>query len=281
MNTNKDSIYNTVSGVSALNKTSQFDPGKYLKKIVCKATGEVTYDIELKYKKLWFRLLNPNGHVISTAIHITEQFAIIECKVFFDKDDEKPASGYMAQTTKETYGASYIQMAQYIAENEALSAAGFGCQFNDLRQDLNDTLVTVKEIPNAEKQAVVSAEESGTAIVPMTQEETAETISTPVKTASEAINAEAEKSEVQTTEQPPSRFTGMSADEIFMLMTRDEAVAVVVDIGNCKGLTLAEVLDKRPVSLRWLANGYTGDNNILIAGARLLQGELSAQQIAA
>ena len=73
------------------------------------------------------------------------------------------------------------------------------------------------------------------------------------------------------TEEPQSRFTpDMPVGEILAEMTREEAESVRVDVGTCAGWTLAEVLDKRPVSLRWYVSGYSGENNILRAGASLL-----------
>jgi hypothetical protein len=67
------------------------------------------------------------------------------------------------------------------------------------------------------------------------------------------------------------RYTrNMSVDDILALMTPDEALAVVVDFGVCNGWTLAEVLEKRPASLKFFIKGYDGDNNIVRAGAKLL-----------
>jgi len=295
---NNETLFNAVPGVSALNKTPLFDPRKYLKMIVNKETGEVTYDIELKNKKLWFRTVYPTGRLIPTALQITDSIAVIECFVFFGKDDTEPAAGFIARTAKETHGAAFIQTAQYIAENEALSAAGFGCQFNDLREDVNAALVEVKNIPvatdtappvekqedvpeknNAAEMEIVTAEKAVPAGQPadtaeVLPNESAEIIAT------ETIHAEPDAAEIPATEIIPSRFApDMTVEAILADMTREEAEAVVVDTGTCKGWTLAEVLERRPVSLKWYVIGYNGDNNILRAGAKLLLGE-SMEQIA-
>jgi len=271
--------------------SAKFEPKKYLKKILNKATGEVTCDIELGMKKHWFRLEYPNGRMFPVALQITDSIAIIECRVFFDKEDTKPASGYIATCEKEIYGSLYIQSAQYIAENEALSAAGFGCQFNDVRQNPYAALVQAEDLP---------ADVMAAATIPATIPD--ETVTAPAIEKAETpivveetiapADEKAEAKEVDTifvssdvpvepTEAVPSRFTpDMSVDKILADMTPEEAGAVIVDIGTCKGLTLTEVLENRPVSLQWYVNGYNGDNNILRAGARLLLGEPAEEKAA-
>ena len=68
----------------------------------------------------------------------------------------------------------------------------------------------------------------------------------------------------------PLYTSDMSVEEICTLMTLDEAKNIIVSEGTCKGWTLSEVADRRPASLKWYINGYTGDNNILRAGAKIM-----------
>ena len=63
----------------------------------------------------------------------------------------------------------------------------------------------------------------------------------------------------------------MAVDEICGRMTVEEAGALIVPIGSCKGWTLAQVADRRPISLKWYISGYNGDDNILRAGATIMQ----------
>lgn len=67
-------------------------------------------------------------------------------------------------------------------------------------------------------------------------------------------------------------------DEICTLMTLDEARNIIVDIGTCKGQTLAWVSERRAASLKWYLNGYQGGNNMLRAGAKLLLESLAVAQ---
>lgn len=81
MNTPESTLFNAVPVVSELNRVAGFDPLRFLKKT---ANG---HELDLRYKKLWFRLRYPAGRTRLTPLRITDQLAIIEAKVFFDKDD--------------------------------------------------------------------------------------------------------------------------------------------------------------------------------------------------
>lgn len=65
------------------------------------------------------------------------------------------------------------------------------------------------------------------------------------------------------------RFTeAMPVDEILAQITMEEALAVRIDVGSSEGQTIGMTLERRPATIKWLANGYTGGNNILRAAAR-------------
>ena len=125
MNTNQSAtMYESVPVVSELNKVQGFDPLKFLRRTT---KGEKVLD--LKYKKLWFRLKYPNGRIKLSSLKITDQLAIIEARVYFDKNDAQPRSSFIAQReAKATPGGLYIESAQHAAIDQALSDAGFGVQ---------------------------------------------------------------------------------------------------------------------------------------------------------
>ena len=73
----------------------------------------------------------------------------------------------------------------------------------------------------------------------------------------------------------PAYNNSMTPEEIAAVMTLDQAKAVVVDTGVCKGMTMGEVAEKRPVSLKfYIFGGYRGDNNILKAAAKVIYEQL-------
>ena len=52
-------LYTTNATVAALNHVPGFDPLKFLRRTISRKTGEDVMRLDLRYKKLWFRL--PHG----------------------------------------------------------------------------------------------------------------------------------------------------------------------------------------------------------------------------
>ena len=178
MNTPESTLFNAVPVVSELNRVAGFDPLRFLKKT---ANG---HELELRYKKLWFRLKYPAGRTRLTPLRITDQLAIIEAQVFFDKDDADPASSYIATMTQENAPAGlYIQAAEHDALDMALTNAGFGIQFAPMPK---------ADAPYAEPAAPTMEAEPAT--VPQAAAEQ-------VKTEPAAVQADIEPAVVQQPEQ--------------------------------------------------------------------------------
>jgi len=346
-NTSK-TMYEDLPAVSGLNRVQGFDPRKFMRRTVSEQTKQEVLYLDLKYKKLWFRLAYPKGRIKKTALKITEQIAIMEAKIFLDKDDAEPVSSFIAQRNAGGKpGSLYIEAAQYAAENQALVDAGFGLQFCDVSQGpdaehfdagvpsvytepaeeeslTDEQALIIMAATNKNLQKSLSHEDMPaqqtdvapeTAAAETTQEVQAiqQDDEAPVPQTDPAETAAADTSDVQTenetssqpdapeaadaadVEQPaakavlemitggapqnteveappanPNYTADMPVDEILAQMTPEEAAAVVVDTGTCNGWTLAEVAEKRPASLKWYQNGYTGDNNIMKAGAKMM-----------
>ena len=126
-------LYTTNSTVAALNHVPGFDPLKFLRRTISRKTGEDVMRLDLRYKKLWFRLACPTGRLKLNALRITEKMAIFEAKVYCDREDSEPLSSYVANCTLDaTPGGLYVEAAQEEALDTALSNAGFGIQFADV-----------------------------------------------------------------------------------------------------------------------------------------------------
>ncbi len=309
MNANNTvSMYEAVPVVSELNKVPGFDPLKYLRKT------KSGWNLDLKIKKLWFRLKYPSGRIRMTSLKITDQLAIIEARVYFDKNDTQPVASFTAQReNKATPGGLYIEAAQHTAMDEALSAAGFGIQFipatvsetapvqnadsafrqeteqrqekmspapeKDISALAGETLDTVSGQPVKETAAAAMEEATPVAQTPKTvlaeqevpaENQTAAVLETAEEVPSEKVQEEA--AEIQDNGERPTAYTkDMPVDDICSMMTVEEAGNIIVPAGTCKGWTLSQVADRRPVSLKWYLTGYSGDDNILRAGARIMQ----------
>jgi hypothetical protein len=292
-------LYNTHPVVSELNRVKGFDPLRFLK-----ATPEGP-KLELKYKKIWFRLKYPQGRFKYSALKITDQLAIIEARVYFDKNDVEPKAVFTARSDKITApGGMYIEAAQHAAIDQALTDAGFGIQFvkdsnaadtvpteqTAVSRQADILAVTLTETKNevtlTECQSVTAsapAEE-----IPKTvsvEERTVnqdtlhggvegscqimEYIETPVETIAERSAENAV--EIPVDGVPIGGYTNdMSVEEICARMTLEEAENYIVPLGTCNGQTMKQVADRRPASLRYYISGYSGNNNILRAAATLV-----------
>lgn len=114
---------------SQLNKVPGFEPSKFLGRAAGETKAAAPH-MDLRYKKLWFRLAYPKGRMKLIAQHITEQMAIFEAQIFLDRSDNEPVGNFIATCTVED-SPNYIEAAQEMALNAALSDAGFGVQFEN------------------------------------------------------------------------------------------------------------------------------------------------------
>lgn len=177
MNANQSAtMYESIPVVSELNKVQGFDPLKFLRK-----TSKGERKLDLKYKKLWFRLKYPNGRIKLSALKITDQLAIIEARVYFDKNDTQPKSSFIAQRdASSTPGGLYIEFAQHAAIDQALSDAGFGVQFtSSTPSDSSETVAQVVKEQPVVAEATTAAEKKTAAkvetVVEVVEEAIAET----------------------------------------------------------------------------------------------------------
>ena len=263
MNTNQSAtMYESVPVVSELNKVQGFDPLKFLRRTT---KGEKVLD--LKYKKLWFRLKYPNGRIKLSSLKITDQLAIIEARVYFDKNDAQPRSSFIAQReAKATPGGLYIESAQHAAIDQALSDAGFGVQFS-----------AAAPTANAEK-AVETVKEQPTVAETVAEAPAAEVMESAAPAMEDAEGEEIEEETADTDTAAPTYSSDMPVDEICSMMTYEEAGNVIVPLGTCKGWAMSQVADRRPASLKWYINGYSGNDNILRAAATIMQASLDEMQ---
>ena len=250
-------LYNTNIVVNELNRVKGFDPLRFLKN-----TPEGP-KLELKYKKIWFRLKYPQGRFKYTALKITDQLAIIEARVFFDKNDPEPKAIFTARSDKATApGGLYIEAAQYAAIDQALTDAGFGLQFI---QDNSNAMPA----EDTKKETEVEQNCTELGITDASVEEVSNAYDVKVPVVEDVRQEEVPAAVTEST--PTDGYTNdMAVEEICARMTLTEAENYIVPLGTCNGQTMGQVADRRPASLRYYISGYSGDNNILRAAATLV-----------
>lgn len=302
-------LYTTNATVASLNHVPGFDPLKFLRRTISRKTGEDVMRLDLRYKKLWFRLACPTGRLKLNALRITEKMAIFEAKVYRDREDAEPLSSYVANCTLDTTpGGLYVEAAQEEALDTALSNAGFGIQFADVGSESEEygsempvgakaeipkpvqTKAEVAESVQKQAETVKSAKADPLDAImaddmPVPEQVTAEVVEKPKTVVLESVQpvqtpAEPTQNVIVLEQEPPAAAYTQSTpvEEICRQMTYEQAQNVIVDCGTCKGWTLAQVADRRPASLRWYVKGYQGENNVLRAAAAIIWDSLQEKQ---
>lgn len=131
MEEQKVMLVNAVPAVRELRQVKGFDPLKFLKR-----DGGGTPKLDLRYKRLWFRLACPNGRMLLKALRLTDQMAIYEAQVFMSRDEDLPIANFTATVLeKDAPGGAYVRAAQDEALDVALDNAGFGIQLCEVSAD--------------------------------------------------------------------------------------------------------------------------------------------------
>lgn len=135
----KELLYKKSEAVAALNRVDGFHPMELARKIGEEGQEEQLY-LDVKYRKLWFRLVNPAGKIISRIITFTENMAVVEARIYLDKCDQE--DNYVANSFSQKFrsddpkfGDKFLEMAETAAVGRALSDAGYGVQFADVGEE--------------------------------------------------------------------------------------------------------------------------------------------------
>ena len=126
-----------------LNYVRGFDPEKYIEDALDRLGIPIMLEdgeTPLRYmstegKKLWFRMVYPNGAIITTREERINPLCIAyRADIYLDKEDAMPVASWEHQeTTASTESAdNLVSKIQTIAVGKALSAAGFGAEIEAL-----------------------------------------------------------------------------------------------------------------------------------------------------
>mgnify|MGYP000734589307 FL=1 len=133
-------MYEQETAVAALHQVEGFDPRKFMR-LIQKEDQSSRYYLDVAYRKLWFRLCYPEGKIVKTIRSITAQMAIVEARVYLNKND--PDDSYVANAFAQKFredseiGQKYVELAETAAVGRALSDAGFGLQFADREKEMD------------------------------------------------------------------------------------------------------------------------------------------------
>lgn len=281
-----------------LNKVDGFDPKQYIR-IIQTEEQPPKYYLDVVYRKFWFRLKYPMGKIKTKLIKLSEQMAVVEARVYMDRND--PEENYISNALSQKYfsndlfGTKYIELAETAAVGRALASAGFGLQFaledidtevvdapiecSTTSIDINQNLIIEVEtdsIENSNKEQIIKKEISNqnsisSSLPPAMQQQsqTKPLEKQAIKQPISGTNSTLEQSESSPIEKK-ELTKDMPVDTIYAQLTRDTAAAVVVSCGFFKGKTLGQVAVEKPSSLNWYINSYNGSDNLLRAAAKFL-----------
>ena len=161
-----------------LNEIDGFNPMEYARHIQDSNGNDCLY-LDVQYRKLWFRLANPNGKIVKSIKTFDGNIAVVEARVYLDKNDAADCfvSNAFAQRSFDgnnaDYGTRYLESAETAAVGRALADAGYGLQFC-LEQDTTpvdagqQTTLTVQQ-PVSQQQNVVPQSQAVQSVQPMPQ----------------------------------------------------------------------------------------------------------------
>lgn len=159
----KEKLYDRSEAVAALNRVEGFNPMELARTLTKEGQEDQLY-LDVKYRKLWFRLVYPLGKIVSSIRSFTENMAIVEARIYLDKCDAE--ENYIAnafsqkfRTEDPNFGDKFLEMAETAAVGRALSDAGFGLQFADVGEENDPMQVDAGiQIPGMATQPVMQGD---------------------------------------------------------------------------------------------------------------------------
>ena len=143
-------LYQKNQAVAALNRVEGFEPLEFARTIKQEDQEDQLY-LDVKYRKLWFRLAYPLGRIASTIVRFNENMALAEARIYLNHEDAPEnyiANAFSMKFRSEDpkFGDKFLEMAETAAVGRALSDAGFGVQFADVGES-NDPAQVDAGIP--------------------------------------------------------------------------------------------------------------------------------------
>ena len=265
-----------------LNKVEGFNPLDYARQIT-DANGNTSLYLDVQYRKMWFRLANPNGKIVKKICNFDGNLAVVEAKVYLDKNDseENFVSNAFAQRFADPsnveYGSRYLESAETAAVGRALADAGYGLQFcAEPDMLLADSPQTFPQMPS-----------------PPTMNSTTQPYNAPNNTPQynmpnnmpmsngnqygvpanngyhQPYNAPYQNNMQYAAPSAPAYNENMPAEELARQMSYEDAVKLIYPCnGNHKGQTLGQIAIEDFSCIEWIVNNLSQPKyNLIRAGA--------------
>ena len=299
-------LYQKNQAVAALNRVEGFEPLEFARTIKQEDQEDQLY-LDVKYRKLWFRLAYPLGRIASTIVRFTENMALAEARIYLNHEDAPEnyiANAFSMKFRSEDpkFGDKFLEMAETAAVGRALSDAGFGVQFADVGES-NDPAQVDAGIPAPPQypEAAVGTPSYGGQPVYAGQSDYSGQNSYAGNTPAGNMPYPGRPAETNPSQSMMNQFyrqaqvqgnmmgasvqqmkptvaapdipldKNLPVEELVNRMTYEQAKAVVIGgKGKFGGKTMGQVAVESPSSLDYFATSYRGHNNLIPAAARVL-----------
>ena len=265
-------LYRKCKAVAELNHVDGFDP-MAVASTIRKENQEDQLYLEVKYRKLWFRLCNPNGKIGKRILTANENMAIIEARVYRDCNDPEESyigSGFSQKfrTDDMNFGLKFLETAETAAIGRALAEAGYGIQFvegEEGDQEQVDAGFPISQAQNMGYQVPnqdTSSQTQGYQQMINGQGFAYNSVTYPNFQQTGSPN-------MGTPQSNPTIDMHQPVEVILQTLTYEQAKQVEA-IGTNKGKTLGQLAVENPAVLQWYVDSYKGPNNLLRAAALCL-----------
>lgn len=297
-------LYQKNQAVAALNRVEGFEPLEFARTIKQEDQEDQLY-LDVKYRKLWFRLAYPLGRIASTIVRFNENMALAEARIYLNHEDAPEnyiANAFSMKFRSEDpkFGDKFLEMAETAAVGRALSDAGFGVQFADVGESNDPAQVDAGiPVPMQYPEAGISPyggepvstgqpgynsqnhyagnTPAGNMVYPGSTAETNPSQSmmnqfyrqAQVQGNMMGTSVQQMKPTVAAPDIPLDK--NLPVEELVNRMTYEQAKAVVIGgKGKFGGKTMGQVAVESPSSLDYFATSYRGHNYLIPAAARVL-----------
>ncbi len=227
----------TIAALKQLNKVEGFDPSEFAETEIDKETGKVRQHLSVAVQTAWFRLKYPEGRISVTAV-LNGENCIATARIFPNyKDGENEflaEATAMCCVTEENLSGSPADCAQRKAVSAALLNAGFGLQFT------------------------IGGIGMGTASIKTDERTDTASVESVITEHSVNVKAESVVSSKPVVELTP--------EEQYRL-----ALKCPCPINKYKDKTLGDLVKIDPKALAWIAEKFTGNNEIQAAAITICE----------
>ncbi len=265
-----------------LNKVEGFNPLDYARQIT-DANGNPSLYLDVQYRKMWFRLANPNGKIVKKICNFDGNLAVVEAKVYLDKNDseENFVSNAFAQRFADPsnmeYGSRYLESAETAAVGRALADAGYGLQFcAEPDMMIADSPQTFPQMPSPSTMNNTTPPYNAPNSTPQYNMpmSNGNQYGVPANNGyNQPYNAPYQNNVQYATPSAPAYNENMPAEELARQMSYEDAVKLIYPCnGNHKGQTLGQIAIEDFSCIEWIVNNLSQPKyNLIRAGAIVIR----------